>query len=228
MIMNFIHKPINLGYEDLLAETLTTGRTYSIPGGKKYPSVTTVLSILSEDAIREWRQRVGAEEANRISRKASSRGTAVHSVAEKYLLNNPDWAKGLMPNILDNFRSMQPVLDNHINNIYALEVPLYSDHLGVAGRVDCIAEFDGVLSIIDFKTSMRLKDRGKVENYFIQESFYAVAFEERTGIPVNNLVTIIAVDNEKPQVFIEKRDNWIPKLKETIAVYNRRKLFGRK
>jgi genome maintenance exonuclease 1 len=226
--MNFTHKTIDLGYEDLLAETLSTGRTYSIPNGKKYPSVTTVLSILSEDFIREWRQRVGAEEANRVSRRAAGRGTAVHKVAEKYLLNDPEWAKGLMPIILANFRSIRPVLDNHINNIYALEAPLYSDHLGVAGRVDCIAEFDGVISIIDFKTSAKLKLRENIEGYFIQESFYAVAFEERTGIPVNNLVTIIAVDNEKPQVFIEKRDKWIPKLKETIAEFNKRKLFGRK
>lgn len=225
--MTFTHKFVDLGYPDLIAETASSGRTYTTPYGKKYPSVTTVLSILSEDSIREWRQRVGEEEANRISSKAAKRGTNVHSIVERYLLNLPDYNAGFLPNIIDNFKSMKPVLDNHIGEIYALEKPLYSDHLSLAGRVDCIAQFDGKISVIDFKTSRRLKSREHIEGYFIQESFYAVAFEERTGIPVSNLVTIIGVDDEKPQVFIEKRDRWVPKLIQTIEEYNKRKLFGR-
>ena len=225
--MKFEHETIDFGYSDLVAETLSTGRTYTTPEGKKYPSVTTVLSILSEDAIREWRQRVGEEEANRISRRAAGRGTSVHSITEQYLRNNDNYTDGFLPNIVDNFNSIKPVLDQHIGKIYALEVPLYSDSIGLAGRVDCIAEFDGVLSVIDFKTSRRLKDKKHIENYFIQESFYAVAFEERTGIPVNKLVTLIAVDDEKPQVFIQRRDTWVPKLIETVNEYKRRKLFGR-
>jgi hypothetical protein len=223
----FNHVGVNLGYDDITAETTDAGRKYLCPNGVSYPSVTTVLSILSEDGIREWRQRVGEEEANKISHRASTRGTAVHSIIENYLNNEEEFHKGFMPNIVDNFKSVQPVLDERIGAIHAQEVPLYSDHLGLAGRVDCIAEFDGVLSVIDFKTSKKLKKKEWIEGYFVQESAYAVMWEERTGKPIVNLVTIICVDNEEPQVFVEHRDNWTPKLLETINEYKRRKLFGR-
>ena len=107
--------------------------------------------------------------------------------------------------------------------VYAQEVPLYSHHLGVAGRVDCVAEFDGKLSIIDFKTAKKAKLRKYVEAYFMQESFYAIAWEEITQLPITQLVTIIAVDNDEPQVFIEHRDNWSGPLQDTIKKYKDRK-----
>lgn len=222
----FEHKEIDLGYEDLNAETGPTGRKYLGPNGVSYPSVTTVLSILSEEHIQAWRARVGEEEANKISHRASTRGTAVHSIIEKYINNEEDFAEGFMPNILDNFMSVRPVLDDRIGSIYAQEVALYSDHLGLAGRVDCIGMFDGRLSVIDFKTSKKLKKKEWIEGYFIQETAYAIMWEERTGMPITQLVTIIAVDNEPAQVFKEHRDNWAPKLLETIDEYHRRKLFG--
>jgi len=222
----FNHKKVDLGYEDIIAETTSTGRKYNCPNGISYPSVTTVLSILSEEAIQAWRNRVGAEEANKISHRASTRGTSVHAIIEKYLLNYIDYDDGYLPNIIDNFKSVQRVLDERIGTIYGLESPLYSDHLGIAGRVDCVAEFDGVLSIIDFKTSRKLKKKEYIEGYFIQESAYAIMWEERTKMPIVNLVTIIAVDDEEPQVFKEHRDNWTPKLVETINEYKRRKFFG--
>lgn len=222
----FEHKEIDLGYEDLNAETGPTGRKYLGPNGVSYPSVTTVLSILSEEHIQAWRARVGEEEANKISHRASTRGTAVHSIIEKYINNEEDFAEGFMPNILDNFMSVRPVLDDRIGSIYAQEVALYSDHLGLAGRVDCIGMFDGRLSVIDFKTSKKLKKKEWIEGYFIQETAYAIMWEERTGMPITQLVTIISVDDEDPQVFIEHRDNWALKLLETINEYKRRKIFG--
>jgi genome maintenance exonuclease 1 len=100
-------------------------------------------------------------------------------------------------------------LDEHVNNIHALEIPLYSHHLKVAGRVDCIAEYDGQLSIIDFKTSSKLKEESWIKGYFMQCSAYAVMYEERTGIPVSQIVIMIAVDSEHPQVFIKKRNDYI-------------------
>lgn len=223
----FEHKGIDLGYEDLSAETTSTGRKYLGPNGVSYPSVTTVLSILSEEAIQKWRARVGEEEANKISHRASTRGTAVHSIIEKYLDNEEDYAESFMPNVVDNFKSVQKVLDERVGAIYAQEAALYSDHLGLAGRVDCVGEFDGKLSIIDFKTSKKIKKRDWITNYFVQESAYAIMWEERTGTPITQLVTLIAVDNEEPQVFIEHRDNWTSKLLETINEYKRRKVFGR-
>jgi genome maintenance exonuclease 1 len=152
---------------------------------------------------------VGEEEANRISTKASSRGTRVHKICENYLNNEEDYARKTMPDSVAMFKSLQPLLDEHVNNIHALEIPLYSHHLKVAGRVDCIAEYDGKLSIIDFKTSSKLKEESWIKGYFMQCSAYAVMYEERTGIPVSQIVIMIAVDSEHPQVFIKKRNDYI-------------------
>ena len=222
----FEHVGIDLGYDDILAETTSTGRKYQCPDGVSYPSVTTVLSILSEDAIRAWRKRVGEVEANKISHRAATRGTAVHSIIEDYINNKEDYTEGYMPNVIENFKDVKGILDERIGKVYAQGVPLYSSHLGLAGRVDCVAEFDGVLSIVDFKTSRKLKKKEWIEGYFIQESAYAVMWEERTGMPIVNLVTIISVDGEEAQVFKEHRDNWTPKLIETIDEYAKRKMFG--
>lgn len=218
----FEHVGVNLGYDDLTANTSSSGRQYATPDGKKYPSITTVLSILSEDAIKAWRKRVGEEEANRVSQRASSRGTAVHAIIEDYLNNVESYRSKYMPNIIDNFLPLKEILDSRIGKIYAQEVPLFSHHLRVAGRVDCVAEFDGKISIIDFKTSRKPKKKSYVENYFMQEAAYAIMFEERTGIPITQLVTLIAVDEEEPQVFIEHRDNWTKPLLETIEEFERR------
>ena len=188
--------------------------------------MTKAIEILSEDGIRAWRKRVGEEEANRISTRAANRGTAVHSITERYINNEVDYAEGFMPNIIQNFNDLKPILDERLGNIRAQEVPLYSDHLRVAGRVDCVAEFDGTLSIVDFKTSRKLKKKEWITNYFAQEAAYAIMWEERTGEPITQLVTLITVDDEQPQVFVEHRDNWTELLLKTRDEYERRKLFG--
>jgi len=213
----FTHK--NFELEELNTETVNGKRFYVTPFGK-LPSITTVLSILSRDAIKKWRKRVGEAEANKISTKASRRGTTVHEMCEHYVNNNLD-AKKYLPNDRETFNSIKPVLDKHLNNIYAQEVPLWSSFLGVAGRVDCIAEWDGHLAVIDYKTSRKLKKKEYITNYFQQCAAYAVMWEERTGIPINKIVVVIAVDGEQPQVFEEKRDNYIYECVETIARYRR-------
>jgi len=215
----FKHVGVELGYDDLQSITTEKGRRYVTPDGSSFPSITTVLSILSRDSIQEWRKRVGEDSANRISHRASRRGTAVHEIIEKYINNEEDFKKGYTPDILASFLDVKTILDERIGKVYAQEVPLYSNHFGVAGRVDCIAEFDGKLSVIDFKTSKKRKKKSYIESYFMQETFYAVAWEERTGKPITQLVTIIAVDNEEPQVFIEHRDNWTKGLVDTIEKY---------
>tara|TARA_Y100001954_G_scaffold101585_1_gene110522 strand:- start:346 stop:1041 length:696 start_codon:yes stop_codon:yes gene_type:complete len=220
----FNHEKVDIGYKDLDAKTTDSGRTYSTPDGKSYPSVTTVLSILNEHIIQAWRDRVGEEEANRISGKASNRGTRVHSIVEKYL-NNEDTTKAL-PHIRQSLENLKPVLDQSIGSIFGLEVPLYSNHLGVAGRCDCIAQFNGVPSIIDFKTSRYIKKKEKISNYFAQGAAYSIMWEERTGMVVPNIVIIMDVDHEKPSVFVEHRDNWTELLHNTIDEYRKRKMFG--
>ena len=194
-------------------------RYYVTPEGNKYPSITTVLSAYNIKEIMAWRKRVGEEEANKISGKASSRGTRIHTLCEQYLDNKELTFK--TPLDTETFNRFKPVL-HRINNIYAQEIRMYSDHLRIAGTVDCVAEFDGKLSIIDFKTSKRLKNEEDIENYFMQVSGYAVMFEERFGIPVNRIVVAIAVDDEEPQVFIGKRDTYISNLLYFRDLYERK------
>lgn len=198
-MFNHVKHDINL--PSLTRKTTETGRKYFTPEGNAYPSITTVLSELSKQGILDWRKRVGAEEANKISRQASVRGTAVHKLAEDYLNNEQDWAKGAMPSNLNSFSDIRKIMDERLDNIWMQEVFLYSDRLKTAGQVDCIAEFDGQLSIVDFKTSRKPKKEEWITSYFIQASFYAAAFYERTGIPIKQGVILITVDGSEPQVF---------------------------
>ena len=220
----FEHVELDIGYDDLVADTRETGRVYIAPDGSNYPSVTTVLSILSEDSIRAWRARVGEDEANKVSHRASNRGTAVHDIIERYLKNED--ITDALPHINQSLQNLRPILDRSIGKIFGLETALYSRHLGMAGRCDCIAEFDGVPSIIDFKTSRRVKKKENISNYFAQMSAYAIMFEERTGMPITNTVIIMDVDDNEPMVFKEHRDNYVDLLLETKAEYDRRKLFS--
>ena len=207
---------VDHGYtlQELEADTTDNGRFYTTPSGEILPSITTVLSVQNKSGLDAWRKRVGEEEANRVMNQASLRGTAVHQLAEDYVNNEKDWKKGAMPANLFTFNTIKPLLDKHLNNVWIQEAPLYSERLSVAGRVDCIAEWDGVLSIIDYKTSKRPKPRKYVESYFIQEAAYAAMFLERTGVPIKQIVTVIAVDDNEPQVYIEKAMDHLHKFVE--------------
>ena len=204
---------------ELECETLPTGRTYMTPEGNKYPSITTVLGHQGKEGIIAWRKRVGEEVANKISTQAATRGTAVHTLAEDYLNNKEDWSKKAMPANLFSFNQIKPILDERVNNIWAQEVPLYSDKFKIAGRVDCIAEFDGQLTIIDFKTSRKPKKAEWIENYFTQAAFYAAAFFERTGVSIKQFAIIIAVDDNEPQVFTGKTFDYLNKLLDARIKY---------
>ena len=213
----FEHEPIDLGYDKLERVTADTGRVYTDPDNNPYPSVTTVLSILSEDGIAAWRARVGEEEANRISTQASNRGTKVHEVIESYVAN--EFNNAYMPNVMQMFYDIKPIIDMSLTKVYALEAPLYSKHLGIAGTVDCIGVWNGKNSVIDWKTSKKLKKKEWISGYFMQCAAYAIMWEERTGMPITQLVTAVAVDNEQPQIFIEHRDDWDKELMKAIQEY---------
>jgi genome maintenance exonuclease 1 len=198
-------------------------RHYVRDGGEiitPYPSVTTVLSSEKESkkALHEWRKRVGAETANKISRQASSRGTSVHQMIEDYVLG-VEHKNEIMPINYEMFLKLKEVADDRIGIIRLVEGQMLSDHLRVAGTVDMIAEFDGVMSVIDWKTAAREKSKSRCKNYFLQESAYAVMFEENTGIPVSQLVTVITNQEGTCQVFVEKRDDWIDKFIELRNQY---------
>lgn len=200
----------------LQAHTNTAGRRYQTPEGKVYPSVTTVLQLHEPEKLLEWRQRVGEEEADRITSLAAAKGSAVHELAENYLRGDPKWGTNATAIGLDLFEPIRSALEQHITTIRYIEVPLYSDYLRIAGRTDLIGYWDDVLSIIDFKTANKHKPRQWCKRYFMQEAAYALAHEERTGVPIEQLVTVISPDdNNDVDIYIEHRDDH---LKDFIAL----------
>ena len=201
-------------------------RHYETPNGS-YPSITTVLSIRNKEGIHEWRKRVGNEEANRITKRAVTRGTHFHSLLEQYFLNEIDdldtfcaTALSKNPAVWYLFLEAVQVLEKKINNIYCIEDYLYSDEYKVAGAVDMIAEYDGVVSVIDYKTSNSDKKEEWIENYFIQGTAYAKMFTERTGIPCSQLVIFIMPDSGVPQIFTKTVDDYTSLLKSSIEDFN--------
>jgi genome maintenance exonuclease 1 len=207
--------------QDLQSQTFPDGkRYYTLPDGTRLPSVTTVLGAQKKDAIIAWRKKVGEDVANAISRKATGRGTNVHTLCERYL--NNESLGDIMPDAKEMFISLKPLL-NRINNIHYQEQALWSTQLGMAGRVDCIGEFDGELSVIDFKTSKKIKTEAHIEDYFWQTSAYALMYEELIGQPINNLVIIMAVENEQPLLFKQKTEDHIHGLVKAINFYKEQK-----
>lgn len=208
--------------QELKAITTEHGRRYITPDGLKYPSVTTVLGAQPEKkaGLLAWRKRVGEEEANKISHRASTRGTAVHELAENYLNNKEDWADGFMPANIFSFNAIKPILDDHVDNIYWQEAPLYSDKLKTAGRVDMICEWKGELAIVDFKTSRKPKKREWITDYFLQMAFYSAALFEQTGLVAKKGVIVMTVDDNPSEVFEESTFEWLPKFIDVRKQYD--------
>lgn len=208
--------PIKL--PDLESVTQPDGKRYYVtPSGIRLPSVTTVVGAQKKQAIMEWRNRVGEEEANKVTRKATSRGTKLHNICEHYLLNKP--LPVMMPDTQELFQSVKPLLDKNITEIWYVEQALYSEKVGMAGRVDLIAKWNGKLSIIDHKTSGKIKYRENILSYFHQECAYALMLEDMIGQPVDQLVTVMAVEGDNPLVFVEKTKDHIEGLVKAIKFY---------
>jgi len=197
-------------------------RFYPIPGADKYyPSVTSITSFKNAAFFAEWRRKIGEQEANKITARATQRGTAFHSITEDYINGNLNLDTYLENNPLSvrMFQAAKSTI-NRINNIHCLESFLYSHYLGLAGRVDCIAEFDGELAVVDFKTSTKEKSEEHIEHYFVQETAYAAMFLERTGIEVKKIVTLIAVEDGSIQVFQKYNlDDYLQLLKSYIEEF---------
>jgi genome maintenance exonuclease 1 len=188
------------------------GRTYHTPDGD-FQSVTTIISRKSDSSwLDDWRNRVGNEVADQISQQARVRGTAIHSLAEKYMMNDPLWKKGAMPGNIATFNKIRKVLDESIDVVYGIEYPLWSKMLNTAGRSDLPARFRDRDTIVDFKTSKKLKTRDDIHGYFIQSTCYAIMFEERTGLRIPQIAVIIAVDEDESQVFVENASAWYPEV----------------
>ena len=201
--MTFIYEN-HLGDLELEKKETRGIRLYNLPNGEWVPSITSVTSFYNRQIFADWRKRVGIEEANRITKKATTRGTDFHEAAQAYLENRDMVWENYLPATRFMFHHATPYLDR-INNIHAIERTLYSEYYGLAGRVDCIAEYDGELAVIDFKTSEKIKPEKWLENYFVQEMFYAAAYYELTQIPVKKLITIMVTPGGEVKVF-DKRN----------------------
>jgi ATP-dependent exoDNAse (exonuclease V) beta subunit len=199
-------------------------RFYLTPDGKRYPSVTTVVGFEKNKFFAEWRKKNPKE-----SQRVTARGTALHSLVERYMEgkgvdatttdSNGLVDENLSATVLDLFEQMRPYIDRRIDNVVAQETPLWSDLLELAGRVDLISDYDGKLSIVDFKGSTKAKKPEDIENYFLQATAYAIMWQERTGIPVKQIVILISTEEGIVQEFIEDPKDWVPKLREAINLW---------
>ena len=203
---------------DIPTETVDGSRRYVV-NGKLLPSVTTVTSYQNRQSIAEWRERVGEEVANKISQFASTNGTKFHKIVEDYVNNHEvEYDAEKYEIALKLFKQFQPLLDN-VDNIHYQESALYSEQLGIAGRVDCIAEYNGKLSIIDFKSSSKPKHESQIQNYFVQETGYAMMYEEMSGHKVEQIVTLISCHSGETQVFVKNPADYVDTLKQYIQEY---------
>lgn len=215
----FKHNTTTLPGIDRIDGDENTGRLYRLPDGSKVPSVTTVLGWYKKPQLAEWRKRLGEEEVQKVLRRTSSRGTKVHAICEDYLHNKEIDKDKVDPFALFLFTSIQKFIDR-IDNVLGVELQMYSNHLGVAGTADVIADFDDRRSIIDFKTSDKPKKEEWIDTYFMQMAIYSMMMYELTGIIAQQLVVIIAVENSEPQLFIQHVKDWMRPAKNVIDAYN--------
>ena len=217
--MIFTHKPPINDLPPLKAKTSEVGRFYEhLETKESYPSITTVLGAQSKQGILDWKKRVGEEVANHISRQAANRGTHVHNMVEDHLNNldidkNEKYKKQFLPRMMFNILKTELA---KINNIRLQEAAMYSTDYTVAGRVDCIAEYDGVLSVIDFKTSTKEKSEDWIENYFIQGAAYSQMYKEHFGEEVTQVVILITTEQGTTQVFKKNPHDYLEKLKQYV------------
>lgn len=223
MLFNHTEKP---DYEELSARMKRGQRWYTTPSGVEYPSVTTVLGAEEKPGLKAWKDALGPKKATKEMKRASERGTAVHEMIEHYI-DNVDYDEVISSHDYQNvklFNQLRPRLKK-IDNVRAQEIPLYSDVLKVAGRVDCVAEYNGVLSIIDFKTSNNTKDLSMVHDYFLQCTAYAIMYSELFEEAIEDIVVLIGVEKGiAPMMYKKKIDDYIePLLKRIHKFYSMNK-----
>ena len=208
---------VDLDLPSLDRETIDGVRYYDIPGESKLVSITSITSWINREIFRSSRARVGNEEADKVTKAATSRGTDMHTLTENYLLNEELPTVQPLSEFL--FKQSKPQLDL-IDNIHAIEKPLYSLRLGVAGTVDCIAEYEGELAVIDFKTSKKPKPRKWIDNYFVQCAAYACMLYEMKEIPVKKFVIIMSCEDGEVVVYEERnKAKYIKLLSEYIGEF---------
>lgn len=212
----FPYREINECYLDT---QMIDGKRFYLVEGNPYPSVTTVLSSLSKDGLESWVKKVGVDKAEKIKNAAADRGTKLHQMCEDYLHNKPDFAKGMMPNIIALFKQVQPWLDEHVDFVYGNEIALYSHTLHTAGRCDLIAQIDGKPAILDFKTSTNEKKEEWIENYFLQVTAYSIMWEEMYGIAIDDIHIFICNENAPFSHFKKVPEQYLERTKQVFTDY---------
>lgn len=219
--MNFEY---NLLQQHKLNRTNKDGkRVYINENGDEFVSVTTALNYLSKNGIARWRQNIGYERANKISSQAARAGTALHNVAEQYVLKNVNWNK-LDPISIDKFLKIKPYIDNNINIIYGIELQMYSNEIKAAGTTDLICNYNNKKTILDFKTSRRIKTKDKIVGYWIQAAAYAIMAKELYNMDIEQLVILMTVNDGVGIEFIEPANKWIQIAKQYFKHYHAGKL----
>jgi len=211
----FEHKP--LPKIEIPRKEIDGKRYYVTPNGDSYRSVTTILSQLTQEAIQKWRNRVGEQEATKISTSASRRGTKLHTMMEDYVGNVEDFALNKMPTTTSLFLDIQPFVDSNLEEVYGIEYPLYSDRLRAAGTSDLICKYAGKTTILDYKTASKQKKEEWIENYFIQSTAYSLMVKERYDLDIEQIVIMIAVEGDNPQVFVKDPSDYV---KKTIDIFD--------
>jgi ATP-dependent exoDNAse (exonuclease V) beta subunit len=211
----FEHKP--LPKIEIPRKEIDGKRYYVTPSGEQYRSVTTILSQLTKDHIQKWRDRVGEQEATKISTSASKRGTKLHTMMEDYVGNVEDFALNKIPTTTSLFLDIQPYVDSNLEEVYGIEYPLYSDRLRAAGTSDLICKYAGKPTVLDYKTSSKRKKEEWIENYFIQSTAYSLMVKERYDLDIEQIVIMIAVEGDNPQVFVKDPSDYV---KKTIDIFD--------
>lgn len=215
--MRFTHKLLES--TELERVEVDGKRFYKVPSGGLYQSVTTALGAINAKAIQQWRNRVGAEEAQKIATRASTRGTYVHAICENYLSNVDQYLKrdggkkAFMPVHVEMFNQIKPYLDQYVDEVYGIETRMYSDELKLAGTCDCICRMHGVPAIVDFKTSTKPKEFEKITNYFLQGAAYSIMVRERFDKRISNIGIVIATEHDGLQTFWEPARPWEEKIR---------------
>ncbi len=211
----FKHELLNLAP---LERTEKDGKRYYITPDGVFPSVTTVLGEkLDKSGLELWKARVGAAEVEKVSRLAANRGTAIHKLCEDYLMNVEIDSRKVMPFNMMMFNTIKPILAKNVSNVYGIESMLYSKVLKAAGTSDLLAEYNGINSIVDFKTSKKEKKEEWIQNYFIQATTYSIMAEELTDLKFPQIVIIIANDDYETQVFVKNRDDYKERVLEIFG-----------
>lgn len=203
-----------------------SGRRYETPAGSLYPSITTVLGAQPEKrrALAEWRKRVGAEKAQAISTQAARRGTNLHNLMEKYILGDDVDPRTVLPATIAHFKPVRKCVDKNLQLVYASETPMYSDLLRLAGTADLICEWDGEVTVVDFKTSRTMKTREMIHDYFLQATAYTIMFEEHTGIETYNIAILMVTDEGEFQEFRGHRNDYVADLLKVRNDFEKRVL----